>query len=367
MHIPIPNTGKVLGGDDVFVIAEIGKNFINTKEDQPVEVYLENAIKLVDAAVESGVDAVKFQTHEVEDEVLNIEFTSPHFTGSDRYSWVTRNTRGTPLDAFWKPLKEHCDKKNILFFSTPMSRKAAELLNKLNVPLWKVGSGDVQDYVLLDYLLETKKPIIISSGMVSLEELDVVIRHITERGGELVVMYCVSQYPCPHEQFNLATIEYLREQYPNVVIGFSDHSIDGHDVDLAAIKLGARVIEKHFSHDRAFWGSDHKASILPSEMKNMVNDIRNKKYEAADPSLFYGDKNKELEGAKNQFRPYFNKALVAGRDVPEGSVLTKDLIYAMRPVMHAGGLPSEHFYEVLGRRTAKALKQFDPITFEVLL
>ncbi len=112
------NTAKLLDKDYVFVIAEIGKNFIQSEDDRSVEEYLQNAKDLVDAAVRAGADAVKFQTHEVEDEQLNVDITSPHFQGSDRYSWVTRNTNATPLDTFLKPLKKYCDeKKNHIFFN----------------------------------------------------------------------------------------------------------------------------------------------------------------------------------------------------------------------------------------------------------
>src|SRR3989344_5865896 len=159
--IKIQNSNKTIGGDGVFVIAEIGKNFIQTKEEKSVEEYLENAKRLIDAAIESGADVVKFQTHEVEDEQLNIDITSPHFAGSDRYSWLTRNTLATPI-SFWQELKKYCDKKGIIFFSTPMSRKAAQKLEQVGVPMWKVGSGDVQDYVTLNYMIRTGKPIIIS-------------------------------------------------------------------------------------------------------------------------------------------------------------------------------------------------------------
>src|SRR3989344_6099252 len=140
--IPIPGTSKTLGGDDVFVIAEIGKNFIETEAEQPIETYLANAKKLIDAAIASGADAVKFQTHVVEDEQLDIKVVSPHFKGADRYSWISRNERSTPFDAFWWPIKAYCDEKSILFFSTPMSRGAAEKIMPLDPLLWKVSSGD---------------------------------------------------------------------------------------------------------------------------------------------------------------------------------------------------------------------------------
>ncbi len=359
--IPILGSTKFLGGENVFVIADIGKNFIQTKEERPNAEYLENAKKLIDAAIKAGVDAVKFQTHEVEDEQLNIEVTSPHFKGSDRYSWITRNMRATPL-SFWQEIKVYCDQKGIIFFSTPMSRKAASKLEKVGVPLWKVGSGDVLDYVTLDFLISTGKPIIISTGMVGLLELDNVVAYIRNKGAALSVLYCVSQYPCPPSHFNLSTIELFKEKYPDVVVGFSDHSIDEYKVDLIAVKIGARIIEKHFSFSRDLWGADHKASITPSEMKAMIDAIRNKEYENVEVGDFYGDKNKELEGATNQFRPYFNKSLMAGRDIKEGEIIEKEMVFAMRPQQFAGGLPSEEYPNILGLKTTTSLKKYDPIT-----
>ena len=358
-------TKKLLTGKGVFVIAEIGKNFIETPEERSVKEYLKNAKKLVDAAKDAGCDAVKFQTHEVEDEVLDIEFTSPHFKSKDRYSWVTRNTNATPLETFWKPIKAHCDKRGIIFFSTPMSRKAAQKLDKVGVPFWKVGSGDIFDYVLLDYLVETKKPIIFSTGMASLDELDRVVQYLSEKKAPLVVLYCISKYPAPKEYFNLGTIEYLKDKYPEVTVGFSDHSL-GHDVALAAVALGARVVEKHFSFSRELWGADHKVSMTPHEMKEFVRLVRTGAYKDAPVDAYYGKKKKELEGAKNQFRPYFHKSLMAGENLAKGAVITKNAVFAMRPQMQAGGISSDRFSEIVGRKITRALKKYDPITEKVL-
>lgn len=356
---------NLLGPDYIFVIAEIGKNFIQTEKERPVSEYLRNAKALVNAAKDAGCDAVKFQTHEVQDEVLNVNFTSPHFEARDRHSWVARNTKATPLEKFWKPLKRHCDKKGITFFSTPMSRKAAQKLQKVGVPFWKIGSGDIFDYVLLDYIAGTKKPVIYSTGMTSLNELDSVVSYFSEKEIPQVVLYCISKYPAPKKYFNLATIEYLKEKYPDITIGFSDHSL-GYDVALAAVKVGARVIEKHFSFSRMLWGADHKVSMTPSEMKEMVMKIRSGAYKKANPAPYYGRKDRELEGAKNQFRPYFHKALVAGNDIPAGKVITKNMIFAMRPKMHSRGLAPERLHECAGRRAKKALKKYEPITKNVL-
>lgn len=358
-------TKKLLNKDYIFVIAEIGKNFIETEKNRPVAEYLANAKKLVDAAKDAGCDAVKFQTHEVKDEVLNMDFTSPHFKARDRYSWVTRNTNATPLEEFWKPIKKHCDARGITFFSTPMSRKAAQKLERVGVPFWKVGSGDIFDYVLLDYLAETGKPIIFSTGMTSLGEVDDVVGYLSKKT-PLVVLYCISKYPAPKEYFNLGTIEYLKEKYPQVVVGFSDHSL-GHDIALAAVKLGASVVEKHFSFSRDLWGADHKVSMTPPEMKKFVQLVRAGAYRKVSPRAYYGTKGKELEGADNQFRPYFHKSLMAGKDLAKGTVLTKDAVFAMRPQMLAGGLSSERFPEVVGRKIKRALKKYEPISEEVFI
>lgn len=358
-------TKKLLNKGHVFIIAEIGKNFVQTENERPVSEYLANAKKLVDAAVDAGCDAVKFQTHEVEDEVLNIDFTSPHFKAKDRYSWVMRNTNATPLEEFWKPLKKHCDARGIIFFSTPMSRKAARKLQKVGVPFWKVGSGDIFDYVLLDYLASTKKPVIYSTGMASLKELDGVISHLSSLRVPQVVLYCVSKYPAPKKYFNLGTIEYLKEKYPHVTVGFSDHSL-GHGVALAAVKLGAKVIEKHFSFSRNLWGADHRVSMTPFEMKEFVRLVRSGAYKGVSVDAYYGKKDRELEGARNQFRSYFHKSLMAGEDLPKGAVITKNAVYAMRPKIYAGGISSDRFLEIVCRKVKRALKKYDPITDAIL-
>ncbi len=358
----------------VFIIAEIGKNFIQTQEERPVAEYLENAKALVRAAKESGADAVKFQTHYVEDEQLNINVVSPHFKGADRYSWVTRNMQATPLNEFWRPLKGYCDEIGIIFHSTPMSRGAAQILQQLDVPFWKVGSGDILDFVLLDYIAKTKKPIIISSGMSTLAELDLTMDFLKRRNADVILLHCVSKYPCPPEELRLGTMDMLRQRY-GVSIGFSDHSI-GIDVALAAAALGAQVIEKHFSFSRDLWGADHKVSMTPDEMKQLVEGIRAMEADSALKATYLekdivkqgmGSGEKVLQEDESVFRPYFRKSLMAGRDISAGTVLTPEDIYAMRPQKFAGGLPSEQYESVLGKKTAQPLRKFDPITLETFV
>lgn len=349
----------------VFIVAEIGKNFIQTKEERPVSEYLANAKALIDAAADAGVDAVKFQTHCVEDEQLPVRIVSPHFKGAERYAWVARNERATPL-SFWRAVKKHAESKGLLFFSTPMSRKAAEKLSRVGVPLWKVGSGDVTDYLLLEYLCGTGKPIIISTGMASYAELDEVIAYLKNHRAQCAILYCVSEYPAPARAFNLASLETLRARYPGVPVGFSDHSVGDQSIALSALKLGAMIIEKHFSLSRTLWGSDHKVSLTPREMKALVASVRAGAHENVSHRPYYGKKDVELAGAGNQFRPYFHKALVAARALPRGTKLSEAMLYAMRPLALVGGIPAGELHTVLGRRSRVALKKYEPIQLDML-
>lgn len=356
--------GKGLDPKETFVIAEIGKNFIQTEEEKPLSEYLENAKRLIDEAVIAGADAVKFQTHEVEDEQSNIQVTSPHFKQMERYRWVERNTRSTPL-AFWKKIKEYAVSKGILFFSTPMSRKAAVKLDQVGVPMWKVGSGDADDFLLLDYITDQGKLVVISSGMVSYEELDKIMDYLSVKNNPVGLLYCISKYPCPQDLFNLSTLEKFSSRYPKAIIGFSDHSVDDHDVALAAIKLGARIIEKHFSFSRDLWGPDHKASLKPSEFKELVRAIREGRFETVDYAKYYGDPDRELEGSQNMFRPFFRKTLVVKEDLSKGATIGIDDIVALRPRAHLDGLSPENISLILGKKAKKSIKKHTPISLDL--
>ncbi len=358
----------------VFIIAEAGKNFIQTEEERSVEDYLENAKQLVDEAARAGADAIKFQTHNVEDEQLDIDVVSPHFKGSDRYHWVVRNTKSTPINEFWKPLREYCDSQDIIFFSTAMSRGAAKILDEVGVNFWKIGSGDILDFVMLDYMRESGKPIILSSGMSTLEEVENAIRFLREKNDRVASLHCVSKYPCPPEESHLKTIEFFKEKF-DIPIGFSDHSIEIEPC-LAAVAVGATILEKHFSMSRTLWGADHKVSLTPQEFTDLVNGVREaqenpaKRKETLQGEFAQkgmGSKTKVLQDDEAVFRPLFRKSLMAGQDIPAGTTLQAEMIYAMRPQQYAGGLPSENYEEVLGRKTTRLLNKYDPITRELFV
>jgi len=360
--IKIPKTNKVIGGGEVFIVAELGKGFIQAREEKTPAEYLENAKQMVKAAKEAGVDAVKFQTHNLEDEQLNLKITSPHFMGEDRYAWVKRNTLATPL-WFWQELKKYCVELGVIFFSTPMSRGAAKILEEeLDVPLWKVGSGDALDFVMLDYLAGTGKPIIIASGMSILEDIDKAIDFLKKRNCQIVLMHCVSAYPCPPEILNLNSIPFFQKRY-DVLVGFSDHAL-GIAQELKAVEMGAVCLEKHFTLNRGLWGSDHQVSMLPDEMAELVKRVRVR--ERVD-FPYLGKEEKILNEKEAVFRPIYRKALMAGRDIAAGEVLNKEDVYAMRPQKFAGGMPSEEYENVLAKKVISDLKKYDPITWENLI
>ncbi|MEK7590520.1 MAG: N-acetylneuraminate synthase family protein [Patescibacteria group bacterium] len=358
----------------VFIIAEIGKNFIQTEEERTTEEYLKNAKQLVDAVVKAGADAVKFQTHNVEDEQLNLKIIAPHFFG-ERHAWVTRNTKATPLNEFWKPLKAYCDERGIVFFSTPMSRGAAKALNEIGVNLWKIASGDVMDFPLLDYVRRSDKPIIISSGQSTFEEVEKAVNYLREKNSRVALLHCVSKYPCPVEELRLGTIKFLRNKF-NIPVGFSDHSVGDISPDITAVAMGATILEKHFSFSRSLWGSDHKVSMTPEEMKSLVAAVQELERDPSKREAIlnsdYGkraseEQQKVMTEDEAKFRPVFRKSLMAGQDIPAGTIITAEMLYAMRPQQYAGGLPSEKYEEVIGKKVVKDLKKYDPITDTTLV
>ncbi len=354
----------------VFVIAEAGKTFIETEEDRPVAEYLKNAKELVDKAVWAGADAIKFQTHSVEDEQLPFEVRSPHFNGMDRYGWVKRNTDATPVKEFWKPLREYCESRGIVFLSTPMSRGAARRLSATGVLLWKIGSGDILDFVLLDYVRNTGLPVIMSSGMSTLEEVEKGFKFLRAKNKRVALLHCLSKYPGLPEEANLATMELFRERFPGVPVGFSENS-PYLEQSLIAVAMGAAIIERHFTANRDSWGPDHKISSTPEELKKLVDGVRKIERDPeermrwlAHPNalLALGKKEKFLREGEALFRPLFRKTLVAGEDIPAGAVVADKMLYAMRP-QFAGKMPSERYHEILGRKTKSAIRKYDPIDF----
>jgi N,N'-diacetyllegionaminate synthase len=341
--VVIEGFGEVGPFKKVFVIAEIGKNHNNSMEE---------AKWLVDRAVEAGVDAVKFQTHVVDDEQRkDIKIISPHFKEMDRYSWVKQNT--LPFE-WWVELKEYCDKKKTIFFSTPMSVAAAELLEKLDVKLYKVGSADITDLFMLETIAKTGKPIIISSGMNSLEDLEIAMKTIQKYNDKIILLHCVSEYPCPPEHLNLRTITFFQKKF-KAPIGLSDHALQLESA-YAAVALGAVAVEKHFSRNRDQFGPDHKVSLTPDEMKQMVQGIR-----IVTSAL--GSEEKLLQEGEKKFIDVFHKSLVFAADYTKGLAITREMVVTKRP---GGGIGAKELPKLLGKKLTVDVKKDDLVDIKNL-
>lgn len=353
------NIWERIKGEEPFIVAEIGKNFIQTKKEQSRSEYLRRAKELVDKAVTAGADAVKFQTHHYQDEQWPMRIVSPHFSGADRYAWVKRNTIIT-TEQWWRELKQYCEKRGIIFFSTPMSRGAASLLKKIGIKLWKIGSGDILDFVMLDYIREQTQPIIMSTGMSSVTDVDMAVKYISLKNKRLALLHCVSKYPCPVEDLNVNTIMWLQKRY-RVPVGFSDHSI-GYEGVIQAVKKGAKVIEKHFSLSRRLWGSDHKVSLNPHEFEKMVKAVRRGVEDVAENQKILGNARLDLRDRKSEFRGFFRKSLVTLKQIRKGQVIKKEWVAAMRPQANIKGLRSEKYPEVVGKIAARNINKMEPLT-----
>ena len=244
------------------VVAEIGKNWI-TKPDITQEEALENAKLLALQAKESMADTVKTQCHVLGDE--------QNKRSESRHDWIRQNEFLTPFE-FYKELKDYVESLGLKFLVTPFSKLAAMKIDSL-VDRWKIASCDLTDLELLRYLAETKKPIILSTGMSEMPEIMRALDIVTSHGSKITLMHCISMYPTLERKLNLNTINYFKKGFPNFRIGFSDHSQSLFAPSLA-VAMGCEVIEKHLTLDKNAYGPDHLTSLIPREFKKMVQEIR---------------------------------------------------------------------------------------------
>ena len=340
------------------VVAEVGKNFVTTEQEESLDVLLARAKQYIDVIKKIGGTTVKFQVHTVKDEIHpETKIIAPHFN-LDRYTWVKRNTY--PVE-FWWELKEYCREVGINFLATPMSRGAAELLNEdIGVDRWKIGSADILDFVMLDHIRDSGKPVILSSGMSTIQELKKSYDFLKEKTQDISILHCVSQYPCPIENLNLGTIPFLKKQFPGVKIGFSDHSL-GNEGALVAAAEGASIIEKHLTLSRDFWGPDHRASSTPEEMGELIKRLKNNDLVWATPiHPALGVETKFVSQEEIKFRPAFHKGLYAARDIKAGEMFEPDMIYAMRPKL-PDARPSYEYPNIVGKVASQDIKKYDPI------
>ncbi len=325
-------------GHPPFIIAELSANHNGS---------LDRALQTINVARECGADAIKLQTYTAD--TLTIDCSEPDFMIKgglwdgyklyDLYKWAQ-----TPYE-WHAEMFAHAQSLGMTVFSTPFDESAVDLLENLNSPAYKIASFEVVDLPLIHYVARTGKPIIMSTGMASEQEIEEAVTTAREAGcKDLLLLHCISSYPAPMEQANLLQIPELARRF-GVATGLSDHTL-GTTAALAAVALGACVIEKHFTLSRADKGPDSEFSIEPDELERLCRETR-------ESWLALGNAGYTRQQAE-QGSKVFRRSIYFVRDLPEGAVVGPEDLRRIRPGM---GLKPKHFDEIVGRRLKKAVKR----------
>ena len=339
---------KMVGEDNpIFLIAEAGVNHNGS---------LSIARSLVDIAADSGVDAIKFQTYKTEKLILRstekASYQQSNVKKEESFYEMLKKYELTEGD--FKILKEYCDEKGLLFLSTPFDSSSVELLENLNVPAYKIGSGDMNNFPLIKVVCSKGKSILLSTGMATLEEVRESVQFIKNNSvEEIVIFQCTTSYPTKLEDVNLNVIDLYKSEFPNEIIGFSDHS-QGITASLGAVAKGAKVIEKHFTLDKEMEGPDHKASLDPTELRKWVNEIRN-----LEKAL--GSNKKTLLKSEVELSKIARKSIVSIKDLKKGEILSEDNIGIKRP---GTGISPKEFEKIIGRSINKDILKDSVIFWE---
>lgn len=349
-----------------FIIAEAGVNHNGS---------LTLAKKLVDVAIETGADAIKFQTFRAEDIVTRYANKADYQAKNenqdlDSESQFDMLKRLELSYTDFRELKQYCNHKGIIFLSTPHSSfKDVDFLDSIMIVAYKVGSGDLTNIPFLKYIANKGKPVILSTGMGNMKEVREAVAAMAPFNNQLILLHCTTNYPTHFEEVNLRAMNALREF--DLPVGYSDHTI-GIVIAVAAVALGASVIEKHFTLSRNFPGPDHKASLEPDELKNMVTDIRK-----VEERLKNGENGKKIISEMNIEKALGNgikrpvpaeleimkvarKSIVAATNIAAGSIITKDMLTIKRP---GTGIKPKYLEYIIGKKTKRDINKDELIGF----
>lgn len=337
---------KIGSNEPTFIIAELSANHMND---------FDVAVKTIEAMKEAGADAVKFQTYSPD--TITIDCDNEYFQIKQGTIWDGQVLYDLYEDAYmpwdWQPeLKEIAEDLGLIVFSSPFDKTSVDFLEKMNVPAYKIASYEITDIPLIEYVASKGKPIILSTGIASLEDIELAIQSCLDAGNnQIAILKCTSSYPSPFEEINLNTIPALEDKF-NVVVGLSDHTM-GCEVAIAGVSLGAKIIEKHFILDRNMDTPDSEFSMEPAEFKLMVDSIRN-----VEKAL--GNDNFELT-EKMIINQDFARSLFVVKDMKKGDVITEDYVRSIRPGF---GLHPKYLKEIIGKKVIKDLKIGTPFRLE---
>jgi len=296
----------------------------------------------VDAIANAGADAVKFQTHiaaaeSTPSEPFRVKFSRQDKTRYDYWKRMEFTEEG------WRGLADHARERGMLFLSSPFSIQAVELLDRIGMPLWKIASGETSNAALLERILDTGKPVLLSTGMSPIEEIDAAVARVRARNVDVGVFQCTTAYPCPPEKVGLNLIPLYRERY-GCWIGLSDHSATIYP-GLAAVTLGIDMLEVHVTLSREMFGPDVVASVTTQELRQLVDGIRFIERMNAHPL----DKDASAKETA-PLRKLFTRSLVASTDLPAGTVIAREHVAIKKP---GTGLAPDRLDEIIGRRLAR--------------
>lgn len=335
------NKKKIALGNPVYIIAEACDNHMGS---------LDAAKEMCRQAKLAGCDCIKFQHHLPDEEMLpDVPMTSnfdiPLYEFLKRYALT--------LDQH-KELMDFCDEIGIQYLCTPFSLKAAQELNELGVAAFKIGSGEMDDIPMLKAIAKMGKPMIVSTGMATMDEIKRTYDVLADEGIEFALMNCLSEYPPCYEDVNLGVIEQMQSEFPKAVIGHSDHTPDLY-TSFAAVAKGAKIIEKHVILDKRTPGPDQSVSIDFFELRQLVDGIR--KVEAALGS------EKKVHSSEKGIREWAHRSVVSLVDIPVGATITQEMIWSKRP---GTGIPSYRMDEVIGKVAKREIKANTLVAWEDL-
>lgn len=333
-----------MGG--IFVIAEIG---------QAHDGSLGLLHSYIDAVATTGADAIKFQTHIAEAESSIYEPFRVNFSYEDKTRYDYWKRMEFSLEQ-WREIKEHCTEAGLEFMSSPFSSAAVDLLEKLDVKRYKIGSGEVNNFLLLEKIAATGKPVLLSSGMSSFDELDKSVAFLEKKQCDFSLFQCTTSYPTPAERVGLNVITELKSRY-GVPVGLSDHSGTIWPA-LAAVPLGAEMIEVHAVFDKRMFGPDAMSSLTIDELKQLVDGLRFTEKIVKNPI----DKN-NLD-KYHELKKIFEKSLAVSKDLSAGHVLLAEDLESKKPANY--GISCAEFEKVIGRKLNRAMQRYDFLNLDDL-
>lgn len=341
-----------------FIIAEAGVNYYDIAKKENIEP-IEAAKLMIKEAADAGADAVKFQTYKAEKLVIK---HSPAYWDITKENIKSQYELFKKYDKFgedeYKELARYANGKSIIFMSTPFDKEAVDFLNEL-VSLFKVSSSDITNIPFIKYIAKKQKPIFLSTGASTVDEIKEAVDAIEKEGiKQIVIMHCILNYPTKHEDANLGMIKHLRKVFPEYLIGYSDHTLpDSSMIVLAtAVLLGANVIEKHFTLDKSIKGNDHYHSMDPEDLRRCVDKLELLK-------KIVGRKIKEPLGSELAARKYARRSLVAKRFISKGKVIEEEDITWKRPGI---GISPKYLDVVLKMQAARDIEKDEIITWQYL-